>query len=170
MIIDLDGRSYVDPVSGKSYGVRHMTLQDVDQVVALEKRLFTPPWSRASFLAELDERPYSLSLVAMDEATLIGYMVVYFIFEEAHLANLAIAPEYQHRGLGEHLLRLLIRIARQTHRQMLLLEVRRSNAKAIRLYEKMGFVHAGVRRKYYEDGEDALLMCKTLTEEKNGSP
>jgi [ribosomal protein S18]-alanine N-acetyltransferase len=153
----------VDSTNGKQYLAQPMTVTDLDQVVALEKKLFHPPWSRKAFATELADQPCSFSMVIKNGDCVIAYMVVYFIFEEAHLANIAVAPEYQQRGLGEWMIRHLVNLAEQSGRQIILLEVRMSNDKAIRLYQKLGFVEAGVRKRYYEDKEDARLMNKILS-------
>jgi len=87
-----------------------------------------------------------------------------------HLANIAVAPPYQGQGVGSHLLSVILgeALVRQVRRAFL--EVRPSNRKAIRLYEKFGFDKVGVRRRYYRDGEDALIMERYLPQQQPAQP
>ncbi len=164
-VMQIQPVAIIDSEDGNRYVAQSMTEADLDQVAALEKRLFHPPWSRNAFTAELTDRPYSLAMVIKDDEIVIAYMVVYLLFNEAHLANIAVAPEYQRHGLGEWMIRYLEQAAEQSGQQIIFLEVRKSNEKAIRLYQKMGFSKAGVRKRYYEDQEDALLMSKMLVQQ-----
>ena len=161
--MDLTSLSFTDPVNGKAYPIHRMIQADLDQVITLERRLFKPPWSRQAFATELEDTENSFPVVIKDGEAVIAYMVVYFVFEEVHLANIAVAPEYQQRGLAEWMLQVLTQYSLATGRDIIHLEVRQSNDRAIRLYRRMGFVVNGLRRRYYENKEDALLMSKKLS-------
>ena len=133
-------------------------------ILAIERRAFPAPWSLAMFVLELG-RPGGICLVATRAHQVVGYLVCSRHDTVWHVMNVAADPDRRRRGIATALLtRLLERLieevgdpgARYT------LEVRTSNAGAIRLYERFGFRAAGLRRRYYQDnGEDALIMWRT---------
>lgn len=141
--------------------IRPMTMDDLDEVLVIEQASFSAPWKREHFLQEIQGR-HSFPLVASCQETVIGYVCVMSLFEEAQIMDIAIAPGYRGRKVGRLLLERAIAVAREQGAERLALEVRRSNAAAIRLYERSGFVHYSVRKGYYEGKEDALLLEKML--------
>ncbi len=147
--------------------LRMMDCADLDQVVALERSCFGDPWPRESFQAELADAPrVRWPLVAFRGGSLAGYVIGWFIEDEAHLANLAVAPALRRRGLGRRLLAALLAEASRRGSRWILLEVRPSNLAALSLYGEFGFRPVGRRRAYYADTqEDALVMQLELREE-----
>jgi [ribosomal protein S18]-alanine N-acetyltransferase len=145
--------------------VRRLTYADLPQVVAIERRAFTSPWSLAMFVLELS-KPSGICLAAEvaeppgQERELGGYLICSRYDTVWHVMNVAVDPTLRRRGIATALLsRVLERV---TPDAQLTLEVRRSNAGAITLYEAFGFRSAGVRRRYYQDnGEDAIVMWRT---------
>jgi ribosomal-protein-alanine N-acetyltransferase len=139
--------------------VRRLTFADLPQVVAIERRAFTSPWSLAMFVLELS-KPSGICLAAEVEGELTGYLICSRYDTVWHIMNVAVDPDLRRRRIATTLLETLI--ARVERDAQLTLEVRRSNAGAIDLYERFGFRAAGVRRRYYQDnGEDALVMWRT---------
>jgi [ribosomal protein S18]-alanine N-acetyltransferase len=139
--------------------VRRLTFADLPQVVAIERRAFTSPWSLAMFVLELS-KPSGICLAAEVEQELAGYLICSRYDTVWHVMNVAVDPTLRRRRIATTLLETLI--ARVERDAQLTLEVRRSNAGAIELYESFGFRAAGVRRRYYQDnGEDALVMWRT---------
>ena len=140
--------------------IRRLTYADLPQVIAIERRAFPAPWSLAMFVLELS-KPGGICLAASAHGRLAAYMVCSRYDTVWHIMNVAVDPDLRGRGIGSALLDRLIEevddpAARYT------LEVRTSNAEAIRLYERYGFRSAGLRRRYYQDnGEDALIMWRT---------
>jgi len=105
-------------------------------------------------------------IIRAPDRTIVGFLLAWSVADELHLLELASHPEHRRRGFARALLEALIARARQTRKRLLLLEVRRSNAAAIALYESCGFQTTGVRRGYYSDtGEDALEMRITFDPE-----
>lgn len=139
-----------------------MRIEDLEAVLEIEEASFPTPWSRNSFLYELTENQRAIYLVAKNEFNkVVGYIGMWVVFDEGHITNLAAHPLYRRHGVGRTLLNELVAVARRNGVQYLTLEVRRSNLSAQDLYQKIGFVHMGVRRKYYLDNrEDALIMWK----------
>ncbi len=145
-----------------------MQRQHVPQIAALEKICFSDPWSEQSIASEL-QNPLSLWLVCEDEGNICGYVGSQTVLGETDMMNIAVAPEYRRRGIGEMLItQLLKKISRQGSCS-LSLEVRCSNLAAISLYEKLGFQQVGRRPGYYiHPKEDALILRKEWTDEYSG--
>ncbi len=141
--------------------------EDLDGVMAIEKVSFPVPWSRESYLNEIYNNDFAYYYVARIKQKIIGYAGLWVIFEEGHITNVAVHPSYRGRRLGERLLNVLMEEALYLGVDRMALEVRVSNYSARRLYERLGFVDAGVRKGYYNDNkEDALIMWKHLYRQK----
>jgi len=140
--------------------VRRLTYADLPQVVAIERRAFPTPWSLAMFVLELS-KPSGVCLAAFLEGRLAGYLVCSRYDTVWHVMNVAVDPDRRRLGIASTLLtRLFERVDDPDARYTL--EVRRSNAGALDLYDRFGFRAAGVRRRYYQDnGEDAVVMWRT---------
>jgi [ribosomal protein S18]-alanine N-acetyltransferase len=143
--------------------IRRLTYADLPQVIALERRAFPTPWSLAMFVLELS-KPSGICLAAMRDGRLAGYLICSRYDRVWHIMNVAVDPDHRRQGLATALLnRLLERVADGGDTEArFTLEVRRSNAPALELYERFGFKVAGLRRRYYQDnGEDAFVMWRT---------
>jgi ribosomal-protein-alanine N-acetyltransferase len=137
-----------------------MTIDDVDQVEEIERATFAIPWSRASLEREVTENACARYLVAREGAEILGYAGMWFVLDEAHVTNVAVRADARGEGIGEALMRALIRFATENGMTWMTLECRRSNIVAQNLYHKLGFVDVGYRKRYYEDNrEDALVMA-----------
>lgn len=137
-----------------------MAPEDVGEVAALSARCFdTASWSAAELRAEL-ARSFAEVWVAREREAgpILGYVVAWFV-DDGELLTLGTAPEARRRGLGRALVARVLASATARGVRTLTLEVRRSNEAAIALYERLGFDTVTVRRAYYADGEDALVMA-----------
>ena len=142
-----------------------MRADDLDQVLAIETISFRSPWSRRQFEAEL-EKDFGVCVVAVVDGGVVGYLVVWLVTDEVHIANVAVHPGWRRQGLGARLIGEAVWGREQEGFRWVGLEVRRSNRAARALYRKLGFVEVGVRKNYYvQEGEDAVLMAKTLESE-----
>lgn len=113
----------------------------------------------ASDSEDAEPPPSSASSLDLgDEPTLLGLGCYWAILDEAHITVLAVDPRYQRRGLGKWLLMNLLTDACDRALTRATLEVRPSNSRALALYESFGFETLGRRRRYYADGEDALVL------------
>ncbi|GIU94650.1 MAG: ribosomal-protein-alanine N-acetyltransferase RimI [Gaiellaceae bacterium] len=141
--------------------LRRVEASDLDAVLEIERASYRTPWSRAMFAAEL-AKPGSLTLGAyLEGGELVGYAVVSRYVDAWHVMNVAVAPAFRRRGIARLLLERLFELTESDPRRGYTLEVRVSNAAAIRLYERLGFERRGTRRGYYTDnGEDALIMWR----------
>jgi [ribosomal protein S18]-alanine N-acetyltransferase len=155
-----------------SVEIRRLVYPDLPDVIAIERRVFPTPWSLAMFVLELSKQT-GICLAATDRGQtaqragsaglprLVGYLICSRYDTVWHLMNVAVDVDHQRMGLASRLLaELYARVEDDDAR--FTLEVRRSNAIAIHLYEREGFRAAGIRRRYYQDnGEDALVMWRT---------
>lgn len=137
-----------------------MDKSHVEAVADLEQQCFSDPWSIGSISTEL-KNPLSLWVVAMDGPVLAGYVGSQSVMGWADMMNLAVAPAYRRKGVAEALFGELICRLKDNQVTCLTLEVRVSNAPAIGLYEKLGFLQVGRRPGYYHNPrEDALILRK----------
>jgi [ribosomal protein S18]-alanine N-acetyltransferase len=141
--------------------IRHMIEADLDAVLAIELASFPSPWKRDHFLHEI-AAPHSYPFVAECNGMLAGYVCVTSLFEEAQILNIAVDPAIRGRGIARVLLERAFSLAREKGAEVMALEVRASNVAAITLYEQCGFTRTGLRQKYYEGKDDAVLMEKIL--------
>lgn len=140
---------------------RLATFEDVDAILEVETASFTVPWSRQAFCGELDDNAYARYILAELDGKVIGYAGVWIIFDEGHVTNIAIHPDYRGYHYGEQIVRHLIELVRNCGAVKMTLEVRASNLIAQSLYKKLGFKAQGRRKGYYSDNkEDAIIMWK----------
>ena len=142
--------------------IRKLVLEDAPAIAELEKRCFSDPWSEKSIASEV-HNPLAYWLVAEDGGEILGYIGSQSVLDAADVMNLAVSPDHRRKGIGEKLIKALTRYLQENGVIALLLEVRVSNAPAISLYEKLGFVQVGRRPRYYKNPrEDALILRKEL--------
>ena len=140
--------------------IRPMTEEDLLQVETIEQESFSLPWSFDAFKSTLD-REDTLYLVAVEEDVIVGYCGMYISFDEGEIPNVAVKKEFRSRGVGEVMMNELLSRAGERGVCSAFLEVRKSNEAAKRLYEKLGFQVAGIRKNFYEfPKEDAVIMWK----------
>jgi [ribosomal protein S18]-alanine N-acetyltransferase len=151
------------------YGLAPMTLDDLDDVLAIEKASFHTPWSRGAFRYELTQNRVARSIVIRCGRELMGYLCLWEIGHEIHITNLAVHPRFRRRGAARALLAFILDDAQQKRVELVFLEVRPTNVEARTLYESLGFQVIGRRKGYYFDtGEDALVMEARLLPASSG--
>ena len=139
--------------------LRKMTLDDVQQVIAIDQISFSLPWPVSSFRYELTENLASRCWVAELDGRVAAMLVAWFIVDEIHIATIATHPDFRKQGVGEKLLLHTLQSAKAEGAASSFLEVREGNDAAIMMYRKLGYVESGRRAGYYKDnGEDAILM------------
>ena len=140
---------------------RPMVMDDVDEVFALEASVYPHPWSRGNFVDSLSSG-YSGWVLRDDAGALAGYYLLMKVVDEGHLLNVAVAAPYQRQGLGRYLLDKVGECARGLGLDSILLEVRPSNLRALKVYERYGYTEIGRRKAYYPahngQREDAIVM------------
>ncbi|MDP4092475.1 MAG: ribosomal protein S18-alanine N-acetyltransferase [Bacillota bacterium] len=139
-----------------------MTIEHIDDVMVVENLSFSIPWSKESFFQEVTGNTFARYITAKVNGRVIGYAGMWKVFDEGHITNVAVHPEFRGTGIGSALIEYLMEVARKENITSMTLEVRRSNIAAQRLYNKYGFKVEGYRKGYYSDNrEDALIMWKT---------
>ncbi len=142
-----------------------MVVGDVDEVFALEASVYPHPWSRGNFIDSLSSG-YNSWTLRDKGGTLIGYFLLMPVVDEAHLLNVAVAESRQGQGLGRYLIDKVMACARGLSMDSILLEVRPSNLRALKVYKRYGFTEIGRRKAYYPahngQREDAIVMRFTL--------
>jgi ribosomal-protein-alanine N-acetyltransferase len=152
--------------------IRPMLLEDLPAVQEIDRLSFSLPWPASSFRYELLENEHSQLWVAEvqypgGQKTVVGAIVVWLVVDEAHIATLAVHPDYRQMGIGKRLLITALRGALQEGMQVATLEVRAGNRVAQALYQQFGFEVVGERHGYYQDNhEDALIMTLARIDEK----
>lgn len=142
--------------------IRDMALEDVEEIIDIEIKSFSTPWSKVSFYSEIHNKN-SINKVAVIDGKVCGYICVRCFEEECHLLNLAVHPDFRRRGIATLLMNKVISQLKKRGCRFIFLEVRASNTIAQRMYEKFGFNQVGVRRRYYINPiEDAIIMAKEL--------
>ncbi|QBQ39618.1 ribosomal-protein-alanine N-acetyltransferase [Pseudoduganella plicata] len=134
---------------------------DLEEVVAIEQSVYPHPWTRTNFADSL-KHGYQAWVLRNAARELMGYFLVMAVVDEAHLLNVAVASAWQGQGLGRFLLNQSVACARGLGMASMLLEVRPSNERALRIYRRYGFAEIGRRKGYYPAAngarEDAIVM------------
>jgi len=143
--------------------LRPFVASDLPAVLEIERRSFPSPWKPEVFLGEL-QNPYARLVVAERERRVVGYFCRWLVADEVHILDIAVHPAQRGCGIGKVLLQEILAEARGCGACSASLEVRVSNLPAIALYHSSGFSQVAIRRQYYENGEDALLMVCSLSD------
>lgn len=153
--------------------IRHMKLDDIERVHHIDQLSFSLPWPISSYHYELTENHASIAHVAElinnhENSTIIAMIVTWIIVDEAHIATIAVHPDYRRMGIGARLLAESLQEAINRGARMATLEVRQSNVAAISMYDQLGFIVTGRRSRYYQDThEDAYIMTNNNLNEAN---
>jgi ribosomal-protein-alanine N-acetyltransferase len=153
-----------------SWHLAAATPQDLDDILTIDREAFKRPWHRKSFSEELirkDAYSYVVWAPLEDGRTqIIAYVFMRVILNEMQILRIAVAADYQTKGVATWLLQQCFKLARHKQIDAVYIEVRPTNKTAIALYRKSGFQPLGRRPHYYpETGEDALVMVKHLKEQ-----
>lgn len=142
---------------------RYLKSSDIESVLLIERKAYPIPWTKSMLETSLAKDVcFGLEL----DGVLIGYALVSYVLDEAHLLNICIDPSLKRKGYGRRLLQFIITKALERRSTVFFLEVRESNHSAIELYCSEGFNEVGVRPNYYpakQGREDAVLMTMELT-------
>lgn len=153
-----------NPKAAGPIALRPMTESDVDSVVEIERSVQSFPWTKGNFLDAL-KAGYT-GVVAEQGQEIVGFFLLMFAPDLAHLLLIAVSPDHQRKGAGQQLLQHCEKLAIQHGSPAILLEVRPSNRKAIDFYLNRGFQQVGTRKDYYPKDrntrEDAWVMEKKL--------
>ena len=141
--------------------IHEMKIQDLDLIAEILETDFDNFWNYNVFKSELENRN-SKYLVAKINNTIVGFAGIIPIVDECEISNIVVHKDFRNQKIGSFLLQQLINLAISLNLKIINLEVRESNIYAIKLYEKFGFEVCGLRKKYYDNTENAILMQKKL--------
>ena len=142
--------------------LREWQFKDVLKISELEKECFPgEPWTYAQLVSSFQSETF-FGVLAEDGDEIIGYGGITVVADTADVENVAVTEAYRRSGVGSKILKQLISLAKDKGAKSVFLEVRVSNAVAMRLYLKNGFKGVYARSRYYADGEDCLVMKKEL--------
>lgn len=142
-------------------------LEDIPSIHRMEKDIFPFAWQEEDFVYEISENPFSSIYILENDKELIGYIGVWDLLDQIQITTIAVKEEYRKLGYASKLLQYCIDLSDQKGYQMMSLEVRISNKKAIALYQKYNFEIQAIRKAYYQDNhEDAYLMVRNKKEEE----
>jgi ribosomal-protein-alanine N-acetyltransferase len=138
-----------------------MQIDDLTSVCEIENEAFTHPWTYDDFLNELNSNPYANYVVLEENQQIIAYVGIWIIYEKAQITTIAVNSKYRGMKYSKVLMDYVDQLCVKSNVELVSLEVRISNKKAINLYEGFGFKKSGIRKDYYQDNhEDAHLMIK----------
>ena len=138
-----------------------MKEEDSKQVSELGQRCGLNPWTEKSYREEVQNQLSRYIILEIDDK-IIGFVGIWCVVDEAQIMNIGIDPRFQSQGYGKKLMQEIFSIAREEGCLTMTLEVKTSNRVARQMYQSMGFELIGIRKKYYPDNSDCMLMCKTL--------
>jgi ribosomal-protein-alanine N-acetyltransferase len=139
--------------------------KDITDIFYVETRCFNSPWPMDSIREDITENDRSVYVVAEDSGRIIGFCAMHTVLDEGHIMNVAVLPEYRGKRIAERLIKSMFGLAPEGVVNYTL-EVRVSNAPAIKLYNRLGFRCFGLRPGYYADtGESAMIMWLNTAEQ-----
>jgi ribosomal-protein-alanine N-acetyltransferase len=153
---------FLGKVAGDGIVIEPLRRRHLPAIMPIENSSYPKPWTLNVFSNEIEmmrrgERTY---IVAREGAAVVGYAGMMYALEDAHVTNIAVARDHQRRGVATRLLAELGWVAVERGSTAMTLEVRVSNVAAQQLYHRFGFEAAGVRKNYYENVEDAIVMWR----------
>lgn len=138
-----------------------MTLSDLDSISNILTYEFDDFWNYNVFKSEL-ENENSKYVIAKLNNEIIGFGGIWFSVDDIHITNIVVKKIYRNQKIGSLILNTLIDMCKNKVQKSITLEVNSSNIPAQKLYQKFGFKTAGIRKKYYNNTEDAIIMTKDL--------
>ena len=148
------------PMEKRPFQIRRMTPKDISEVFQIDAQTAALYWPEKSYHFEVEKNDASRCWIAVNtNGTILGFLILWLIVDEIHVANFAVHPEYQNQGIGTALMIHGLTCAWNEGARISFLEVRAGNHPAIHIYQEIGYEPAGIRKNYYQDNyEDAILM------------
>ena len=142
--------------------ISKMSLEDLESIKDFLITDFDDFWNYNILLDELNQENSYFIVAKNDNSEIIGFACLKKILDEGHIMNIVVRESYRGNGFGSNMLEHLIDYAKNQNLKIVLLEVNEHNLSAIRLYNKFEFDHLGIRKQYYPDGSDAIIMSKKI--------
>lgn len=159
-------------MAGSNAGyMRKADQTDLGAILAIEEDVHSAPWSEDQFLWEFENQRSRFLLLDTAEkqasSSVLGYVVFRLLNSHCQILNIAVAKPYQHQGWGQRLVQAVREEASRAGCEKVVLEVRRKNTAALKLYEQMGFSTTHLHSNYYSNGDDAYFMELQIASESN---
>jgi ribosomal-protein-alanine N-acetyltransferase len=140
--------------------IRAARLEDADDIVRIDQASFTHPWAEHVMRDAIEkaQRGDYIALVAAAPHGVCGFVIAWNVREEGEIATIAVDENFRGQGIARRLLEAALHEAARRGAETMFLEVRPHNAAALHLYEKCGFTRVGLRKNYYQNGDDAVIM------------
>ncbi len=146
----------------KDLNIQRMKEEDLEEVLRIEKESFSDPWTRESFLEDIN-KDFTYPAVARKDGELVAYTCLWKIEDELQIANIAVDKEQRRQGIAQNLMEWILEQGLKQKCKSVTLDVRVSNSVALTLYRRFGFEQIGRRKNYYRfPVEDAIIMEKKL--------
>ena len=143
------------------YAIRDVGPDDIPQIVEVEKRCFSLPWTAEQLAGQIKDAQHEFIAAISPDGTVLGYVGMMYVLDESYISNVATDLPWRRQGIADALIGRLCAICEGLRLSFVSLEVRAGNAPAVALYEKHGFAPVGLRKNYYErPREDAVIMTK----------
>ncbi len=133
----------------------------IDEIVAKQNSCFSDGWNKDMFLSAKNDRGFEIFGAFIDNK-LVGVAYINYSYEQGDVQGIFTSLEYRGKGVASLLMETILQEFKKHNVEKVFLEVRESNDKAIRLYEKFAFIKINVRKRYYSDGENAIIYMKQL--------
>lgn len=147
----------------RNFSVIRMKSDDIPEAAVLEREVFPDPWSEAMLRSGFAADSQLYFCARGQNGVLAGYAAVMTVLDEGELLRIGVTPRFRRQGVADLLMEKIFQTAAERKLAFMMLEVRKGNTPAVRLYEKYGFSQEGIRRNYYQNpAEDALIMRKTF--------
>ena len=143
------------------YAIRDVGPDDIPQIVEVEKRCFSLPWTAEQLAGQIKDAQHEFIAAISPDGTVLGYVGMMYVLDEGYISNVATDLPWRRQGIADALIGRLCAICEGLRLSFVSLEVRAGNVPAVALYEKHGFAPVGLRKNYYErPREDAVIMTK----------
>lgn len=142
--------------------IRKANSNDIDSLMEIENTCFINPWSKEDLIREISENIYANFLLAEIDGVIAGFIDCWFTFESGTICQIGVLPNFRRNHIASTLMEKIIELAKFGDVYSLTLEVRASNVNAIGLYKKFQFEQRVIKPHYYENGEDAIYMVRSV--------
>lgn len=144
--------------------IRYMEVKDVQTVVHYDRKILGQSLGTETFLSELRSNPFTFYFIVEnpENMSFIGHFGLWIDEPLAQVLNIYVIDDYQGRGYGTLMMDYLLDYLKKRSITTLTLEVRESNERGLRFYQKFGFYQVSIRKNYYENGENAKLLLKNI--------
>ncbi len=143
--------------------IRPMIESDVPRILEIENLCFIAPFKEKDILYELNENKYCLSYTALIDGVVVGFALVYALFDQASIVQIATHPDYQKQGVGSKIIDKIYDDCYAKRINIITLEVRENNDTAHKFYLKHGYKDVLLKERYYSNGDNAIYMTREIT-------